>query len=168
MPTGNNTACQRIVSVQNIKAPGDCAEDLGGAIEHLARMRRGHNGSNASFAARHRREPNSGGIQPGVEQLPREAVRGGRFANHNGRNRRFALPRIESCVPESALKIPRVLPQAFNSLRLLFEDVEGGKAGGGDAGRVRRREQERSRAMVQKLNQVAAAAHVSAEYADSL
>ena len=69
---------------------------------------------------------------------------------------------------QSGLEEPRVLPQPLDDLRLLLEHVERRDARGGDGRRMRRREQKRPRAVIEELDQRAAAGDVAAERADRL
>ena len=63
----------------------------------------------------------------------------------------------------------RVLSQSRSMIcRLLLEHVERRDAGRGDRRRMRRREQERPRAVVEELDQRRGAGHVAAERADRL
>ena len=56
-----------------------------------------------------------------------------------------------ACKP--GLEEPRVVPQPFDELRLFQQHVERGEAGRGDRRRVRRREQERPRAVMQEVDE---------------
>ena len=80
----------------------------------------------------------------------------------------FTPPILKPELAELLLQVAGVLPELLDALRLLLEDVEGGDAGRGDGRRMRGREQERPRAMIEKLDQVARAADVAAERADGL
>ena len=61
-----------------------------------------------------------------------------------------------------------VLPQPFDDFRLLHQDVERGHAGQHHRRRMRRREQERPRAVIQEVDQIRVAGDVAAERADRL
>ena len=78
------------------------------------------------------------------------------------------MPVLKPADLRPCLEVARVLPELLDALRLLLQHVERGQAGGRHGRRMRRREQERARAMVQELDQIAAAAHVPAEHADRL
>ena len=67
------------------------------------------------------------------------------------------------CLEES-----RVVPQPLDDLRLLFEHIERREARGRHRRRMRRREQERPRAVVQKIDQRVRSGHVAAERAHRL
>ena len=69
---------------------------------------------------------------------------------------------------ESRLEEARVLPEPIDDLRLLEQHVDRGNARGGDRRRMRRREEERPRAMVQEVDERTAAGDVAAERADRL
>src|SRR5205085_9804597 len=75
---------------------------------------------------------------------------------------------VEAESLEAGLEEPRVLPQTLDGLRLLLEYVERGDAGGGHRGRMRGREQERSGAVIEKIDERAAAGHVTPERANGL
>ena len=75
-------------------------------------------------------------------------------------------PMLKPSALQFALEVARVVPEALDALRLLLQNVEGGDAGGRDRGRMRGGEQERPRAVVEVVDQVAAAADVAAQRAD--
>src|SRR6185503_348502 len=69
---------------------------------------------------------------------------------------------------EAGFEEAGILPQPFDELRLLLEHVDCRDARRGDAGRMRRREEKRPGAVVEELDQRAAAGDVAAERADRL
>src|SRR5690606_26777549 len=75
---------------------------------------------------------------------------------------------IESQRRQAVPEEPRVVPQPLHPLRLALEHVDGGNARRGHRRRMRGREQERARAMVEKFDELARAGDVSAQHADSL
>ena len=76
------------------------------------------------------------------------------------------IPVLKPAAARPCLEIAGVVPQLFDALGLLLQDVECRQAGRRHGRRMRSRKQERPRAVVQKLDQVAAAADVPAEHAD--
>ena len=78
------------------------------------------------------------------------------------------MPVLKPSCLEAGLEEARVVPELLDPLRLGFEDVEGGEARGGHRRRMRGREQERPRAVIEELDQVLRAGHVAAEHADRL
>src|SRR5262249_46969336 len=120
------------------------------------------------LALRHGREADSGGEHALLEQLARELVRESGLADDHGGDRRLADAGIETGRCEALLEVARVLPKTVDTLGLLLENVEGGETRRGDGRGVRGREEERARAVVEELDQVAAAADVAAEDADRL
>ena len=74
----------------------------------------------------------------------------------------MSKPAAASC----CFEVAGVVPEALDAFGLVFEDVEGGDAGGGDRRRVRGGEEERAGAVVEVVDEVAAAADVAAECAD--
>ena len=77
-------------------------------------------------------------------------------------------PVLKPSALEAGLEEPRVVPEPLDDLRLLLEDVDRRDAGRGDRRRMRGREQERPRAVVEELDQRLAAGDVAAERADRL
>src|SRR5436305_8433355 len=100
---------------QNAHSLRNALKDVQRAVEHLAGMRCGDDGTDARLALGHGGETDASGIQPLVEQLAREAVGGGRLADHNWRNRSLARAGVESEPGQLALEVPRVLPQPLNA-----------------------------------------------------
>src|SRR5690348_14928910 len=90
------------------------------------------------------------------------------FADHDRSNWGLALPGIESGVFQRAFEVAGIVPKFLDAFRLLLQDVERCQARGGYRRRVRGRKQKRARAVIEKLDQVARAAHVSAQSADRL
>ena len=74
----------------------------------------------------------------------------------------MSKPAAASC----GFEVVGVRPEAVDAFGLVFQNVERGDAGGGDRRRVRGGEQERAGAVVEVVDQVAAAADVAAERAD--
>src|SRR5579872_3769385 len=89
------------------------------------------------------------------------------FAHHHRRNWSFAHARVEASCHETLLEVFCVIPQILNALRLLLQNIEGRQTSRGYAWRMRSREQEWPRPVIQKLDQATAAADITAEYADS-
>ena len=100
-----------------------------------------------------------------ARELHREAA----VADDDRRDRGLAQPpMLKPSAAEPLLQVARVLPQLLDALRFLLQHVERRDARGGDRRRMRRREQERPRAVVEELDEVARAADVAAERADRL
>ena len=77
-------------------------------------------------------------------------------------------PGIEAEPLQPLLEETSVLPQAFDDLRLVDQDVERGHTGQHDRRRMRGREEERTRAVIEKFDQVGVAGDVAAKRADRL
>src|SRR6476469_6545841 len=105
------------------------AESLQRAIQFVARMRSSHDGPHARFAFRHRRESDSRGQNPFLEQGSRKLMGAFRLAGHYRRDRSLAAASIEACGREALFEVARIVPQVLDALRLLLEHVEGGQAG---------------------------------------
>ena len=67
---------------------------------------------------------------------------------------------------ESGLKEPRVLPESIDDLRLFHQHVDRGDAGCGDGRRMRRGEEKRARAVIEKIDQRSCTGDVAPEDAD--
>ena len=110
-------------------------------------------------------------ITPSSKRARLKLHRRAALADDERRDRRFRCwcsnaADVESGALELALEVTRVGPEPLDALRLVLQDVEGGDAGGRDRRRMRRGEQERPRAVVEVVDQVADAADVAAQRAD--
>ena len=95
----------------------------------------------------------------------RELVRAVRLADEHRNNGRFAQPRIEAGVIQAGFPVLAIGPQVGDALGLLFQNVEGRQTGRRHGRRMRSGKQKRPRAVIQKVNQIARAAHVAAQHA---
>src|SRR5450755_1733799 len=125
-------------------------------------MSRRDNSPDASLALGHSRETNACCEQPIVEQSSRELMRRFSFAHHHRRDRRFTQPSIKTGALQTSFEITRVLPQLIDTLRLMLENRECRQARSRNRRRMRGRKQKWPSAMIQKFDQIAAAAHVPA------
>ena len=142
-------------------------------LQLFLRVRRGHDGADAGFAFRHGGECDAGAEHAFFEQLAGEVHGELAVADDDRRDRSFAgrsgaAADVEAEQAEFFFPEARVLPELFHALGLVFQNVEGRDAGGRHRRRMRRREQERPRAVIEKIDQIARAADVSAERADRL
>ena len=131
-------------------------------------MRRRHERADARFVARDGRKRDALREHAFLKQPIRQLHRKGALTRDHRRDRTLAEAGVESERFEPFLEEPRVLPEPIDDLRFLLQHVDRGDAGGGDRRRMRRREQERTRAMIEKLDQRLAARDVPAERADRL
>src|SRR5207247_8092207 len=80
----------------------------------------------------------------------------------NRRNRRLAGPRVESQLVKTLFEDPCVVPEPFDELGLFLDQAQRRQRRGRDGRGMRRREQQRPRAVNEIVDQRAAAGHVSA------
>ena len=146
----------------------DALENFEGALEVSAFVRGGDDGAQPRLAFRHDRIADGQGEDAFVKKLARKVEGLGRFADDDGRDGRFALAGVEAELLQAALEKFRVAPQALDELCAGFgiEKLEGGLASGGDGGRMGSRKKEWSAAMIEKIDEIAGAADVSADGAD--
>src|SRR5581483_11598824 len=95
------------------------------------------------------------------------------ISNDDRGNRRFAGRRVDTTNVESQatqlfFPIASVFPKLLHALGLLLENVERGDAGGGNGWRMQGGKKERSGAVVEALDQVTRAAHITAQRSDGL
>ena len=133
----------------------------------------GHDGANAGFALGDGRKGDAGGHDSGVEERAGEVHGATAVADDDGGDGGFALwggvaAYVEASVGELLLEVEGVVPQALDAVGFGFEDVEGGDAGCGDRGWMRGGEEEGAGAVVEIVDEVAAAADIAAECADCL
>ena len=147
----------------------DVAERVERELQLVARMRGGDDRADARLVARHGREADA----------LREHARA-RTADPTAPSRATPSPTITGVIGLSL--IPVLNPSSFRpalknrvlshsrsmSCRFFHEHVDRGDAGGGDRRRMRRREQERPRAVVQEVDERARAGDIAAERADRL
>ena len=105
---------------------------------------------------------------PSCEQAVRQLHRQRAVADDDRGDRAFAQAGVEAERLQSGLEEPRVLPQPVDDLRFLLQHVQRRDARGRDGGRVRCREEKRARAVIEELDQRAAAGDVAAKRADRL
>src|SRR5277367_897924 len=150
---------------------GDGRKDLEGLIDFGAGVFAGHDGADAGLALGDGGEGDAGGHDAGVEEGAAKVHGTATIADDDGGDGGFALwggvaAYIEAGVGELLLEVDGVVPEALDAVGLVFENVEGGDAGGGDRGWVRGGEEEGTSTVVEVVNEVAAAADVAAEGAD--
>ncbi len=87
-------------------------------------------------------------------------------AHDHRRNGRLAHSRVESQPGQPGLEVAGVVPQPLDPLGLLLEHVERRETGSRHRRRMRGGEQEGPRPVIEEIDQVAAAAHVSTQHAD--
>lgn len=134
-------------------------------------MLTGHDGPNAGFAFGDGGKGYTGGHETGFEEGAGEVHCLASIANKNGGDGRFAggsgaAPGVEADGGKLLLEVVGVIPEALDAFGFGFEEIEGGDAGCGDRGRVRGGEEKGTRAMVEVVDEVAAAADVAAERSD--
>ena len=100
-------------------------------------MLAGHDGADAGFAFGDGGEGDAGGHDSGVEEGAGEVHGAAAVADDDGGDGGFALwggvaAYVEAGVGELLLEVVGVVPEALDAVGLVFEDVEGGDAGGGD------------------------------------
>ena len=150
---------------------GDGGEDFEGLIDLGAGVLAGHDGADAGLAFGDGGEGDAGGHDAGVEESAGEVHCRAAVADDDGGDGGFAgrggvAADVEAGVGELLLEVVGVVPEALDALGLVFENVEGGDAGGGDRGRMRGGEEKGAGAVVEVVDEVAAAADVAAERAD--
>ena len=150
---------------QNTTLFPNLAEDFERPIELRLSVGRRHDGAHARPPFRHRREADARGEHTLRKQFARQLVRRGCLAHDHRGDGRLADAGVESRVRQPLFEIARVVPQRVDTFGLLFQYVERRQTRRRHGRRVRGRKQERTRAVVEKLDQVAAAAHVPAEHA---
>src|SRR5205085_8112539 len=87
--------------------------------------------------------------------------------DHRG-DRRLTVTGVEAEPDQPSLEVARVLPEAVDQLRLVFEHVDGRDAGGDDGRWVRGAEQDGPGFVDQEVAQFGHARDVAAERADGL
>src|SRR5919201_297888 len=148
------------------KLSADMAEDVEGELQFVACVCRGHNRADAGLVARDRRVADTLREHAFLEQTVRQLHRQRGFADDNRRDWALARSRVEPEGLQARLEEPCVFPEAIDDLRFFHQDVERRDARSGDARWMRRGEQERSRAVIEKLYERSAACDVAAERAD--
>ena len=103
-----------------------------------------------------------------VHQSIAEAHRGLRVAHHHRGDGGLGTARVEAQAPQFGLEVARVVPQPRMQLGLVHHHPDRLAAGRHDGRRVRRREQERPRALGEDLAQRRGARDVAAQHADGL
>jgi hypothetical protein len=103
-----------------------------------------------------------------LEQPVRKAHRQRGIADDDRRDRTLARSSVEPERLQPLLEERGVLPERLHQPRLVLEHIEGRQAAGRDRRRMRRREQKRSRPVVEKLDERTGARDVSAEGTDRL
>src|SRR6185312_5674435 len=136
-------------------------------------MRRRHDGADAGLAFRHGGERNPGAENAFLKKLARKIHSQFSVAEDDGSNGRLAgrcgfAAYVETEQGEFFFPEARVLPQFFNALRFVFQNIESRDAGCGHRRRMRGGKQEWSGVMVKELDEIARAANVSTERADGL
>src|SRR2546428_11405540 len=101
-----------------------------------------------------------------AEKLAGELVGRGGLTHDDGRDGRLAYAGIEAEPLQALLEEPRVGPELFGQLGLLFEDFESGDARGGHRGRVGSGKEEGAGAVIEELDRVARGTDVPAERPD--
>src|SRR3989442_10369387 len=146
----------------------DLAEHVERELQLVARVRRRDDRSDARLLGRYgwKRDALREHALPEepIRQLHRERA----VADDDRRDRALAQAGVEAERIEARFEEARVLPQPIDDLWLLFEHVERRDARGGDARRMRGREEKRPRAMIQTLDQRLTTGDVAAEHADRL
>ena len=142
-------------------------------IDLFAGVFAGHDGANTGFAFGDGGEGDAGGHDAGVEEGAGEVHGAAAIADEDGCDGSLAFGgSVAACVKAGAceflLEVGGVGPKTLDAVGLVFEDVECGDAGGSDRWRVRGGEEEGAGAMVEIVDEVAAAAHVTAECSDGL
>src|SRR5216683_6615333 len=159
--------------VEDVHLLCDCGEDFEGLVDLVAGVFAGHDGADAGFALGDGGEGDAGGHEAGVEEGAAEVHGLAAVADEDGGDGCLArgggaAAYVEAGVGELLLEVVGVVPKAGYTVRLIFQDVEGGDAGGGDRGWVRGGEEERAGAVVEVVDEVAAAADVASECSDGL
>src|SRR5947209_9939750 len=130
-----------------------------------------HDGAQAGFAFGYDRVCDSGSKYSFVKQLAAELHGKASVANDDWCDRGLAggsvhAADIEAEIAELFFEIAGVLPEFVDELGLLLQNVKSCDTGGCNGGRMRGREQERTAPVIQKLDQVAGAADISAHCAN--
>src|SRR5215472_71653 len=134
-------------------------------------MGSGHDGPHAGFAFRHGRISNTCTQDAFFEQFAGKLHRQLSLADDDGRDWRLAggcgfSTDIETKQPKLLLPETGIVPERFDPLRLLFENLKRGNAGGRYGGRMRSGKQKRPGPVVEKINQIARSADITAERAN--
>ena len=126
-----------LIRLQDAHFFGDGGEDFEGLIDLCAGVFAGHDGADAGFALGDGGEGDAGGHDAGVEEGAGEVHGAAAVADDDGGDGGFAggggaAADVEAGVGELLLEVAGVVPEALDAFGLVFEDVEGGDAGGGD------------------------------------
>src|SRR5947209_20565970 len=129
-------------------------------------MSRRHDGADARFSFSHGGEGDACGHYAFVEEFAGELHGQLAFADDDRRDWRFAHWRIlaadiEAKSAEFLFEIARILPELLHQLWLLLEHIKRGDTGCGHRGRMRSREEERTRAVIQEVDEIPRAADIS-------
>src|SRR5580704_14898967 len=125
------------LGLQNSHLFRDGCEDVKSLIDLGACMFAGHDGANAGFSLGDGGEGDAGGHNAGVEEGAGEVHGAAAVADDDGSYGGFAFWRgvaadVEAGVGELLLEVVGVVPEALDAVGFVFENVEGGDAGGGD------------------------------------
>src|SRR6266478_5005791 len=134
----------------------------------FALMRSTHHGAQPCLALGHRRVSDRRRVHPCLEKLLRKLKRLRRISNMDWNNRGLASLKLKSALLQLALEKFRVRPQLLDQ-PLAFRRIQQSKgrlASRGSRRRVRSRKQERPRAQVQKIDQIARPANITAHRSD--
>ena len=115
----------------------DGSEDFEGLIDLGTSVFAGHDGANAGFTFGHGREGDSCGHDAGVKEGAGEVHGFAAVTDDDGGDGRFTPGRgaaayVEAGVGELLFEVVGTVPEALDAVGLVFEDVEGGDAGGCD------------------------------------
>ena len=161
------------LSVEDTHFSGDGGEDLEGLIDLFAGVFAGHDGADAGFALGDGGEGDACGHDSCIEEGFAEVHGSAAVSDDDGSDGGFAgrsgaAAYVEAGVGELLLEVAGVRPETLDALGFLFEDGEGGDAGGRDRWRVRGGEEEGAGAVVEVVDEVAAATDVAAKGSDGL
>src|SRR5215469_172380 len=131
-------------------------------------MGSGHDGAHAGFAFLHCRISNTRAQDSFLEQFAGKLHRQLSVADDDRGDGRFAggggfSSDIETKQPKFFLPETGIVPELFDSLRLLLEYFEGGNASRRHGGWMRSGKQKRPRPVVEKINQIARSADITAQ-----
>src|SRR6266851_3612779 len=159
--------------VEDVHLLCDCGEDFEGLVDLVAGVFAGHDGADAGFAFGDGGEGDAGGHEAGVEEGAAEVHGLAAVADEDGGDGGLAggggaAAYVEAGVGELLLEVVGVRPEAFDAFGLGLEEIERRNARCRDRGWVRGGEEEGAGAVVEVVDEVAAAADVAAECSDGL
>lgn len=129
-------------------------------VQLLAGVLTGHDDADAGLAFGDSRECDAGGHKALFEEGLGEVHGAAAVSDDDGDDGRFrggggVSADVEACGAKLLLEVVGIGPEALDAFGLVLQDVEGCDAGGSDGRRMRGGEEEGTRAVVEKVDEVA-------------